>query len=170
MGIAYPALGVCMVKLHPCVRPKTCRMRIGNANSIFAPVSAGAHPRSPHRLDSASHLCTAAGACRYTRWLYRASRAMADAARTTLPAFLPALSSPKYGLEHCTCVQYSASVGSSLCHWPSWRRTASYLLAFGCVICSLPCLMTTTCSWSGLFPLSRTDKHPESPTTQATGS
>ena len=139
---------------------------VGNANGIIAPVSTGVHPRNLHRPDAAWNLCTAACACRYARWLCRASIAMADAARTILPA----LSSPKDGLEYCTCVQYRTSVGSSLCHWPSWRRTASYLLAFGCVICSLPCLMTTTCSWSGLFPLSRTDKHPESPTTQATGS
>ena len=140
--------------------------RIGSSNGIFAPVSPGVHPRSLHRPDAAWNLCPAACAGRYARWLCRASRAMADAARTTLPA----LSSPKYGLEYCACVQYSTSGDSSLCHWPSWRRTASYLLAFGCVICSLPCLMTTTCSWSGLCPLSRTDKHPESPTTQATGS
>ena len=31
----------------------TVRSRIGKLNGIFAPVSAGAHPRSPHRLDAA---------------------------------------------------------------------------------------------------------------------
>jgi len=38
--------------------------RIGNSNGIFAPVSTGAHRQSPHRLDSASPLCTTACACK----------------------------------------------------------------------------------------------------------
>jgi hypothetical protein len=33
-------------------------------NGILAPVSPGVHRQSPHRLDSASHLCTAACACK----------------------------------------------------------------------------------------------------------
>jgi hypothetical protein len=70
-------------------------------SGIFAPVSTEAHRQSPHRLDAASHLCTAACACQSARWLCRASTAMADAARTTLPAFVPALTSLKYGLEYC---------------------------------------------------------------------
>src|SRR6266571_1079091 len=34
--------------------------RIGKSNGIFAPVSAGAHPRSPHRPDAVSPRCPAA--------------------------------------------------------------------------------------------------------------
>src|SRR5262249_42321774 len=37
-------------------------------NGIFAPASMGAHLRSPHRQDSALHLCTAACARRSARF------------------------------------------------------------------------------------------------------
>src|SRR5262249_33987914 len=53
----------------------------GKSNGIFALVSTGAHPG--------------------------AARAMADAARPTWPAFLPAFSSLKDVLGYCTYVQYS---------------------------------------------------------------
>ena len=62
----------------------------GKFKRYFCPDVYGSAPRSPHRLDSTSQLCTAACACRYARWLCRAAIAMADAARTTLlPCYLP---------------------------------------------------------------------------------
>src|SRR5215831_4278088 len=85
----------------------TLAARIGKSNGIFAPVSPGAHPRSPHRLDSASPLCPAALADARVGSLGRAARAMADAVRTPFPACLPAFPSLKYVLDHCTYVQYS---------------------------------------------------------------
>jgi hypothetical protein len=60
-------------------------------NGIFAPVSMGAHSRSPPTWTQHVNLCTAACACRYARWLCRVARAMADgvrdisAARTSPP-------------------------------------------------------------------------------------
>src|SRR3989442_13195697 len=72
----------------------------------FAPVSAGAPRRAPHRPDSAAPLGPATCACRSARWLWRAARGLADAARTSWPAFLPAFSSLKYVLDHCIYVQY----------------------------------------------------------------
>src|SRR5437868_4515348 len=82
---------------------KTSRFREGNSNDIFAPVSAGTQRQRPHRLDAAAHLCPLACACRSARGLWRAARAIADAARTPWPAF----SSRKYVLEYCTYVQDS---------------------------------------------------------------
>src|SRR5262249_24652842 len=50
--------------------------RIGKINGIFAPVSAGAPRRSPHRPDAVSPLCPATCTCRSARSRGRAARTM----------------------------------------------------------------------------------------------